>query len=66
MWTDTHTQDTSTGINVCGGTVAESKFSVPVEVVLPHTSDTLRIGFGSTIENGKRSIRIMCLMTVVR
>eukprot|EP01053_Blabericola_migrator_P006226 Blabericola_migrator_1__6225@NODE_313_length_10046_cov_122_852390_g256_i0_p6_GENE_NODE_313_length_10046_cov_122_852390_g256_i0NODE_313_length_10046_cov_122_852390_g256_i0_p6_ORF_typecomplete_len196_score45_69_NODE_313_length_10046_cov_122_852390_g256_i043514938 len=52
VWTDRHTQDTSNGVNVCGSEIPEGKFAVPIEVVLAHSDETLRLGFGSTMEVG--------------
>jgi hypothetical protein len=38
------------GINVCGGKWPEGKFSVPINVAIPHKAASVKIGFGSTTE----------------
>lgn len=38
------------GINVCGGQWPEGKFSSPIDVTIPHTESSIKIGFGSTLE----------------
>lgn len=38
------------GINVCGGRWPEGKFASPIDVVIPHKSSSIKIGFGATIE----------------
>lgn len=38
------------GINVCGGRWPEGKFASPINVAIPHSKSTLKIGFGATIE----------------
>merc|ERR1711907_898906 len=52
VWTDTYTQDASSqSINVCGNDkIGEGKFAVPIEVSVPHTSNKVKISFGSTID----------------
>merc|ERR1711871_1278957 len=52
VWTDTYTQDASSqSINVCGNDkIGEGKFTVPIEVSVPHTSNKVKISFGSTID----------------
>lgn len=52
VWTDRHTQDSGdpNAINVCGSSVPEGKFSTPIDVTFPHTSDSITVGFGSTID----------------
>jgi len=55
MWTDLHDHMTSkAGIQVCGGPVPEDKFTVPVDVVMPHDCTeegvcSLQVAFGSTL-----------------
>jgi hypothetical protein len=54
MWTESYDQQTSkTGIQICGSTAPENKFSVPIDLVIPHVCDedgcTLNIAFGSTL-----------------
>ena len=38
------------GINVCGGKWPEGKFSVPINISIPHKTNSVKIGFGSTTE----------------
>jgi hypothetical protein len=40
----------SNGINICGGRWAEGKFSSKIDVTIPHKSKSIKIGFGSTLE----------------
>jgi len=52
VWTDTYTQDASSqSVNVCGNDkIGEGKFAVPVEVSVPHSSNSVKIAFGSTVD----------------
>ncbi|GBE63082.1 hypothetical protein, conserved [Babesia ovata] len=50
VWTDIHAEHSTTGINICGGETPDSKFSVPIEVTIPHSSERFTIEFGSTLE----------------
>eukprot|EP00299_Pterocystis_sp_00344_P015011 c7478_g1_i1.p1 GENE.c7478_g1_i1~~c7478_g1_i1.p1 ORF type:complete len:278 (-),score=49.04 c7478_g1_i1:102-935(-) len=53
VWTDIHDQMASkNGINICGAPAAESKFAVPIDVVIPHRSSSLTVSFGSTLSRG--------------
>lgn len=38
------------GVNVCGGRWPEGKFASPINVNIPHTKDSVKIGFGATTE----------------
>jgi hypothetical protein len=38
------------GIDVCGGRWPEGKFASPIDVSIPHKDKSVKIGFGSTIE----------------
>ncbi len=38
------------GINVCGGRWPEGKFAAPIDVVIPHKAESIKIGFGASIE----------------
>lgn len=38
------------GIDVCGGRWPEGKFASPIDVSIPHKDNSVKIGFGSTIE----------------
>lgn len=50
VWSEQHKQyETKNGVNLCGGSAPEGKFSAPVDVTVPHTSENVRITFGSTI-----------------
>jgi len=55
MWTDSFDQQSSkVGVNICGGPAPESKFSAPIDVILPHKCDesdacSLHVSFGSTL-----------------
>lgn len=40
----------NTGIDVCGGRWPEGKFSSPINVSIPHKEKSIKVGFGSTIE----------------
>lgn len=53
VWTEQHCQAESTnGINLCGQTSApEGKFSVPIDVIVPHREASVRISFGTTLED---------------
>lgn len=52
VWTDKHYYNKGkNGINICGSELApENKFAVPIDIILPHTKDTIRIAFGSTLD----------------
>lgn len=50
VWTELHDHMASkNGINICGSPTAESKFAVPIDVVIPHRSSSLTLGFGSSL-----------------
>jgi len=51
VWSDMHDHMSSkNGINICGSaSAAENKFAVPVDVVIPHTSSSLAVTFGTTL-----------------
>lgn len=50
VWTDFHFQKSDCGVNICGGDTADSKFSVPIELTLPHSAERFTIEFGSTLD----------------
>lgn len=74
MWTDRHNQDTEEfAVDVCGETLritkmsdiyflgggtGEGKFSVPIDMIFPHSTDNIVIGFGSTIEAGRHRLHV--------
>lgn len=51
LWTDRydHTQSPN-AINICGADYGEGRFSTPIDVVIPHTEDNIKIAFGATID----------------
>lgn len=49
VWTEKHTQESDAGVNVCGGTTPDDKFSSLIDVVLPHSAASIKLGFGSTM-----------------
>jgi hypothetical protein len=50
LWTDNLDQQASkVGIQICGASIPESKFAVPIDVVIPHETDSLTVAFGSTL-----------------
>merc|ERR1712146_91025 len=50
LWTDNLDQQASkVGIQLCGASIPESKFAVPIDVVIPHDTETLTVAFGSTL-----------------
>lgn len=51
LWVDRYSAFVgNNGINVCGGRWPEGRFAAPIDVTIPHKSNSIRIGFGSTIE----------------
>jgi hypothetical protein len=51
IWTERYSAFSGNGgIDVCGGRWPEGKFSVPIDVSIPHVEGSVKIGFGSTIE----------------
>merc|ERR1711998_80126 len=42
-------QASKVGIQLCGASIPESKFAVPIDVVIPHDAETLTLAFGSTL-----------------
>jgi len=53
VWSEQHAQKKSkNGISLCGQEeTPEGKFSVPIDVVVPHTQDALMVEFGSTMDD---------------
>jgi hypothetical protein len=50
VWTEIYDHMASQhGVNICGAPTAESKFGVPIDVIIPHTSRSLAVTFGSTL-----------------
>ena len=51
IWTERYSAFIgSNGINVCGGRWPEGKFSSPIDVTIPHKDSSIKLGFGSTLE----------------
>jgi len=51
VWSESYDHKTSkSGINICGAPAAESKFGVPVDVIVPHNKTSITITFGSNLE----------------
>jgi hypothetical protein len=51
IWTERYSAFVgNNGIDICGGRWPEGRFSVPIDVSIPHTDSSVKIGFGSTIE----------------
>ncbi|ORM42256.1 uncharacterized protein BXIN_1493 [Babesia sp. Xinjiang] len=44
IWTDSHVQGISSGINICGGDTPDSKFAVPIDVTIPHSAERFTVG----------------------
>jgi len=49
VWTDTHESfgQNTNGINLCGAPTTEGKFAVPIDLALPHTSNSMVLSFGA-------------------
>jgi len=51
VWTDRYDSTMAVNsINICGATYGEGRFAVPIEVYIPHTSDSITVTFGSTVD----------------
>lgn len=52
IWTEAHDYSKGkNGINICGSELApENKFSIPIDIILPHSKDTITISFGSKLD----------------
>ena len=48
------TREVSSGIDVCGDATPEGRFSVPFDVVVPHTGSELDVIFGSTLKGASQ------------
>lgn len=50
VWTQSHSETNSDSkLNVCGQSYPDSKFSVGIDVTIPHTANTLNAVFGSNL-----------------
>ena len=51
IWIESYTAfEGNYGINVCGGKMPEGKFSSPIDVVVRHNKDSVKIAFGANLE----------------
>ena len=51
LWTEKYDYSKAkNGISVCGATYPEGKLSSVIDVIFPHVSDSVTIGFGSTLD----------------
>ena len=51
VWADTYRAgQASSAINMCGARYGEAKFLVPIDVVIPHSSDSVTLTFGTTLD----------------
>jgi len=57
IWTETVDQENGPGrINVCGSpTFPEVRFSVPIDVTIPHRKSNFSVTFGATMEEGSET-----------
>jgi len=57
VWTESHDQRNAAGkYSVCGNAAyPESRFTVPIDVVLPHHSNSLKLYFGNNVEDGSEA-----------
>jgi hypothetical protein len=53
VWSERHTQqEVQNGLSLCGDAgTPEGKFSVPIDVVVPHHKDSVTVTFGSTMDD---------------
>jgi len=53
VWTEQHSQEMSkNGVSLCGQSATpEGKFSALIDLVVPHTLDSIRLDFGSTMSD---------------
>jgi len=56
-WTESHgLRNGALSISVCGSQLfPETKFSVPIDISIPHTADSVKISFGTTTEKGSQA-----------
>jgi hypothetical protein len=51
VWTDRYDSTMAVNsINICGATYGEGRFAVPIDVFIPHTADSVKLTFGSTVD----------------
>ncbi|CAK88135.1 unnamed protein product (macronuclear) [Paramecium tetraurelia] len=52
VWTEKYDYSkVKNGISVCGSRYPEGKLTSVIDVSFPHTKDTIKLGFGSTLDN---------------
>jgi len=58
VWTQSHDQrNVGAKLNVCGSDAyPESRLSLPIDVILPHSVPTLTVTLGSTLESGAEAL----------
>lgn len=74
VWTDSHDQAAvKAGFNFCGNAAPESRFAIPIDVILPHECSssadcTLHVTFGSTLKGDatKQSFGVSDVMVFVK
>jgi hypothetical protein len=50
VWTDTlDQQSTKEGVSLCCSPAPESRFSVPIDITIPHSDASVKLTFGSTL-----------------
>ena len=51
LWTEKYDYaKAKNGISVCGAVYPEGRLTSSIDIVIPHVSDTLTLGFGSTLD----------------
>lgn len=51
VWTDRYDSTMAVNsINICGATYGEGRFAVPIDVYIPHTADSIKVTFGTTVD----------------
>jgi hypothetical protein len=51
LWNESYDYSKAVGgFNVCGADYIEAKFSSKIDLTIPHDSDKITIGFGSTLD----------------
>merc|ERR1719316_121444 len=50
VWADSTKAHRGEGVNMCGSSHPERKFSAPIDVTIPHTGSAVEVKFGTSIE----------------
>ena len=51
IWTESYSAfEGNKGINICGGKMNEGKFSSPIDIIIPHKDNYIKIAFGSNLQ----------------